>query len=121
VALLHGKGLISIPEAAGAMGMSGNTLFSELRNAGAELFNQTTQWQDWSVADIWDVERDYDDSFVLNDVKRMNALGIKAPMGGAWLLSQLHSPLELSGAADLISTRRTDQCPPSSCCGTSRS
>jgi len=69
-ALLNGEGLISIPEAAGALGMSVNTLLSELRNAGAELFTQAKHWQGWSIADLWDVERDYDGTFVLNDVER---------------------------------------------------
>jgi len=69
-ALLHGEGLISILEAAGAMGLSVGALLSELRNARAELFTQANHWQGWSVVDLWDVERDYDDSFVLNDVER---------------------------------------------------
>ena len=69
-ALLHGEGMISIPEAAGAMGLSVGTLLSELRNARAELFTQANHWQGWSVVDIWDVEQDYDGTFVMNDVER---------------------------------------------------
>ena len=69
-ALLHGEGLISIPDAAGAMGLSVGALLSELRNTGAELITQANHWQGWSVADLWEVERDYDGTFIVNDVVR---------------------------------------------------
>lgn len=69
--LLHGDGLISITEAAAALGLSVGALLSELRNAHAELFVQATHWQGWLVADLHEVERDHEGTFVLNHVERI--------------------------------------------------
>lgn len=67
--LLHGEGLISICEAAKAIGLSNGSLLAELRNERAELFTQAQHWDGWFVADLDCIERDFDGAFVLNDVE----------------------------------------------------
>lgn len=69
--LFHGEGLISISEAARAMGLSDATLLTELRNEKADVFTQAMNWNGWHLTDLWDVERDYDNSFVLNHVEKI--------------------------------------------------
>lgn len=68
--LLHGEGLISICEAAKAIGLSDSSLLAELRHDRTELFTQAQHWQGWWVADIDAIERDFDGAFILNDVER---------------------------------------------------
>lgn len=67
--LVHGEGLVPICEAAKAIGLSDNSLLSELRNERADLFTQAQHWNGLSVADIEAIERDYDGSFIMNDVE----------------------------------------------------
>lgn len=77
--LLHGEGLISICEAAKAIGLSDGSLLAELRNERAELFTQAQHWEGWFVADLDCVERDFDGAFVLNDVEQR---GIRQVLSG---------------------------------------
>lgn len=67
--LLHGDGLIPIPDAAKAIGLSEGSLLNELRHERAELFTQALHWQGYGVAEVESVERDFDGSFILNDVE----------------------------------------------------
>ena len=69
--LLEGQGLISISEAAKAMGLSNGVLLTELLNEGSGLFTQAQNWIGLSVTDLWAVEQDHDGTFVLNDVERI--------------------------------------------------
>lgn len=69
--LLQGEGLISVSEASEAMGLSNGVLLTELQSEKSSLFTQARNWHGWSVSDLWDVERDHDDTFVLNDVERI--------------------------------------------------
>ena len=67
--LLAGDGLLPVIEAAKAIGMSADTLLGELRNERADLFTQAQHWHGLSVANIYDIDRDYDGTFILNDVE----------------------------------------------------
>ena len=69
--LLHGEGLISICDAASALGLSESAILTELRNQGSDLFTQAQNWFGWGVTNLWDVERDHDGTFVFNDVERI--------------------------------------------------
>jgi integrase len=71
--LLTGEGLIPISEAAKVIGLSGVSLLGELLNERAEIFTQAQHWQGWRVADIYSIERDFDGTFVLNDVEEQGA------------------------------------------------
>lgn len=77
--LLHGEGLISVREAAKAIGLSDASLLAELRNERAELFAQAQHWDGWLIADLDCVERDFDGAFVLNDVEQR---GIQQVLSG---------------------------------------
>lgn len=77
--LLHGEGLISVCEAAKAIGLSDSSLLAELRNERAELFTQAQHWEGWFVADLDCIERDFDGAFVLNDVEQR---GIQQVLSG---------------------------------------
>lgn len=78
--LLHGDGLISIREAAKTIGLTEDSLLSELLNERAELYTQAQHWPGWSVADIDTIERDFDGTFILNDVE---AQGVQLALSGA--------------------------------------
>lgn len=67
--LLQGDGLIPIPEAAKAIGLSDGSLLGELRNDRAPVYVQARNWKGWHVPDLDDVRRDYDGTFILNDVE----------------------------------------------------
>ncbi len=77
--LLHGEGLISICEAAKAIGLSDGSLLAELRNERAELFIQAQHWEGWFVSDLENIERDFDGTFILNDVEQH---GIRQVLSG---------------------------------------
>jgi hypothetical protein len=77
--LLHGEGLISICEAAKAIGLSDGSLLAELRNERAELFAQAQHWDGWFVSDLDCIERDFDGAFILNDVEQH---GIRQVLSG---------------------------------------
>lgn len=68
--LLGGDGLLSIPDAAKAIGLPESALLCELLNERAELYTLAGNWPGWRVTDLTDVERDYDGSFIMNDVKQ---------------------------------------------------
>lgn len=67
--LVHGEGLMPVCEAAKAIGLSDKNLLGELHNERADLFTQAQHWNGLSVADIEAIERDYDGSFIMNDVE----------------------------------------------------
>lgn len=68
--LFLGDGLIPIVEAARVIGIAPGLLLSELSNDRAPIYVQAQNWKGWHIPDIGDVERDYDGSFVLNDIAR---------------------------------------------------
>lgn len=78
--LLHGEGLISVKEAAKTIGLSEDSLLGELLNERAELFTQAQHWPGLSIADIDTIERDFDGTFILNDVE---AQGVQQAFSGA--------------------------------------
>lgn len=67
--LLHGDGLISISEAANAIGLSESSLLGELRNDRAAVFTHATHWRGWYVRDWTAVDRDLDGTFLLDSVQ----------------------------------------------------
>lgn len=77
--LLSGEGLIPLIEAAKAIGMGTEALLGELRGEGADLFTQSQHWRGWRIPDIGDIERDFDGSFILNDIE---AHGIEQSLSG---------------------------------------
>lgn len=68
--LLLGEGLISVEEAARAIGLTPGSLLGEMRNDRTPIYIQAPAWQGWEVPDLAVIERDYNESgFVLNDVE----------------------------------------------------
>lgn len=67
--LLHGDGVISISEAANAIGLSESGLLGELRNDRAAVFIHATHWRGWYVRDWTLVDRDLDGTFLLDSVQ----------------------------------------------------
>lgn len=74
--LLAGDGLLSITDAAKAIGLPESALLAELLNERADIYTLAANWPGWRVTDLRDVERDYDGSFVLNDVEQRGERGI---------------------------------------------
>lgn len=72
--LLKGDGLISLPEAAKAIGLSVGALLGELLHDRAAIYIQARNWKGWSISNLDDVCRDYDGSFILNDVEDKGTL-----------------------------------------------
>lgn len=72
--LLKGDGLISIPEAAKAIGLSSGALLGELLHDRATIYTHARNWKGWSVSDLDDICRDYDGAFILNDVEDKGTL-----------------------------------------------
>jgi integrase len=72
--LLKGDGLISIPEAAKAIGLSASALLGELLHDRATVYAQARNWKGWSVSNLDDICRDYDGAFILNDVEDKGTL-----------------------------------------------
>ncbi len=68
--LLDGRGLLSIPEAARAIGLPESALLNELLNARASIYTHAGNWPGWHVPDLNEVERDSDGAFVLNHIEQ---------------------------------------------------
>lgn len=77
--LLHGGGLISICEAAAAIGLSESSLLGELLNDRASVFVHAQHWHGWYIKDWTEIEIDPDGTFVLNNV---HALGERRVLTG---------------------------------------
>jgi len=71
--LLAGDGMISIVEAASAIGISPKALAGELLNDRAPAFTSVQALPCWKVPDLNAIERDHDGTFVLNDVEDKGA------------------------------------------------
>ncbi|MFM0406849.1 site-specific integrase [Paraburkholderia dipogonis] len=67
--LLAGDGMISLVEAADAIGISPRALAGELLNDRAHAYAHVHGLPCWKVPDLSDIERDHDGSFILNDVE----------------------------------------------------
>jgi integrase len=77
--LLAGEGLISICEAAKAIGLSDGSLIGELLNDRVAVFTHAQHWQGWHVKDSDVLEREPDGGFILNSVE---ALGTRLAHSG---------------------------------------
>lgn len=69
--LLMGDGLVRVIDAAQAFGLDLKTMLIEAANSKADLLCSADGWRGIEVADLRDVERDHDGSFILNDVERL--------------------------------------------------
>ena len=69
--LLRGDGLISVAEAAKAIGLSDGSLIGELLNDRVSLFTHAQNWQGWHIEDLDAVEAEPDGGFVLNSVEAL--------------------------------------------------
>lgn len=69
--LLNGDGLISVCEAAKAIGLSDGSLIGELLNDRVSVFTHAQHWQGWHVEDLDAIEREPDGGFVLNSVEAL--------------------------------------------------
>lgn len=67
--LLLGDGVIPILEAARVTGLSIGSLLGEMLNDRTPVYVQARNWSGWGVADLDAIERDYDGTFILNDVE----------------------------------------------------
>lgn len=85
--LLLSGGLMSLSDAASAIGIPLTALLTELFNDRASLFVQAQDWPGWWVPDIHDIERDYDGTFVINDIETK---------GSRQLLTGLSQPFDIS-------------------------
>lgn len=72
--LLVGEGLIPITEAARAIGIPLRMLLGELSNDRAPIYALAKNWKCWHVADLDQLDRDHDGTFVWNDVEKKGAL-----------------------------------------------
>jgi integrase len=67
---LHGEGLISVCQAANAIGLADKSLLGELLNERMSIFTYAQNWQGLRVVDWSVIEIDHDDRFVLNSVEK---------------------------------------------------
>lgn len=67
--LLAGQGIISIIEAANAVGLSPAALAGELLNDRAPAYAHVPDQRCWIVPNLSDIDRDYDGAFVRNDAE----------------------------------------------------
>lgn len=81
--LLAGDGLISIKDAAQAFGLDSKTLLTEVVNSRGDLICVADCWRGIEVADLGEVDRDYDGSFILNEVE---SLGQPVVVSGSLVL-----------------------------------
>ncbi len=65
-ALLAGSGFIGIEDVQRELGLPRSTLISELLNIGADLYCQANGWSCQLVNDIDAIERDFDNTYILN-------------------------------------------------------
>lgn len=125
--LLQGDGMISLPLAASATGLSEASLLNEIRTSRASLAMQAANWRGLRVADWGDIETDFDGSFVLNDVEArgdpqllsevvrlfdsattINAILTSGVSSESWFLLQgssafrTNEPIEISSSALLV-------------------
>lgn len=116
--LLVGEGLISICEAAKAIGLSDGSLIGELLNDRAAVFTYAQHWQGWHVKDLDVLEREPDGGFVLNSVEalgtRLAHSGIVRPFNPRETLSSLlgegkatESTFRLHGSAAFFTDAET--------------
>lgn len=61
--------MISIEEGANAIGISPRALAGELLNDRAKLFIHAQALPCWKVSDLYEIDRDFDGAFILNDVE----------------------------------------------------
>jgi hypothetical protein len=78
--LIAGDGIISIAAAADAIGISPGALAGELLNDRAQIYTHVQGLPCWSVADLNDIERDYDGGLILNDVEDKGVRSIHSGM-----------------------------------------
>lgn len=67
--ILQSAGNVYLETAAELIGLDTNSLLIEFRNHNLPLFVSVDDLNGYEVLDIYEVERDYDDSFILNDVE----------------------------------------------------
>lgn len=73
IPVLSGYGMISVEEGADAIGISARALAGELLNDRAKLFIHAQALPCWKVPDLYEIERDFDGAFILNDVELKGA------------------------------------------------
>jgi integrase len=71
--LLAGGGLISLEEAARAIGLPTASLLGELLNDRAAVVTMAQNWRGWVVPDIRAIDRDFDGAFMLDDAKEQGS------------------------------------------------
>jgi integrase len=69
--LLAGDGLILVNDAAQIFGLDPKTILTEAANGRVNLICIANGWRGIEVADLRDVERDYDGTFIFNDLKSL--------------------------------------------------
>ncbi len=69
IPVLSGYGMISVEEGADAIGISARALAGELLNDRAKLFIHAQALPCWKVPDLYEIDRDFDGAFILNDVE----------------------------------------------------
>lgn len=66
--LLAGKGFVRLNDVANELGVEFGTLLIEITNNRVSLFCLATGWRGSEIADVDDIERDTDGSFIINSV-----------------------------------------------------
>lgn len=82
--LLHGGGLIALPGAADAIGLSLRDLLPELLNERAPLITQATGWHGWRVINILAIERGPDGVHLAQDIRMHGEEIVFAGLVRAW-------------------------------------
>lgn len=91
--LLLTDGLIGLREAASLAGIPLKSLLAEMLNDRVPLYVQANGWRGWRVSDLRDIERDYDGTFILNDVE---CRGVQQAFTG------IASPYEISAVVSAL-------------------
>ena len=73
--VLAGPGVIPIAEAASLLGLTVTSLLTSMQNVRAELFTYADGWAGWIVPALYDVELDYDDSYLMSSAQRLGEYG----------------------------------------------
>jgi integrase len=107
--LLLGEGIIAINDAARLIGMSPSQLLGEMLNNRVPVAIHAEHWEGWLVPDLDAIERDYDDTFILNDVEgqgnRHVLSGLVRPYDNAATISGLIETGETEIAVALVPKR----------------
>lgn len=69
--LLGGEGLIRINDVAQVFGLDPKTILTEAANSRVSLVCVADGWRGIEVADLSEIDRDFDNSFIINDVERL--------------------------------------------------